>query len=927
MKLQVSDLCQRLALVCLLVAVVMTAGKAHAAILTGQVVDKTTGEPIVGAMVFIKGSSLGVNTGLDGSYKMPVNAFGTFTVVFQHVAYETFEREIHIQTENQRVTVDASLTPKEIRVQGVEVVGRLDEESDVSARRSEKEAISALNLVSARSIEVSPDVTVANVMQRISGLSVERNNTGDGQYAIVRGMDKRYNYTKIDGIKVPSPDNKNRYVPLDIFPSDLLERLEVVKVLTPEMEGDAIGGVMNMIMKDAPPGFLFRMNASLGSSEFGLGQKFLSVPAAVQDKSPEQRMGKTYFARPEDFSTKLVTPGRASGTPNGLLGMSVGARILDDAVGLVAAGSYQHTQRGASSIFFETLVDQSNNLPTIQDISSRTYYAEQTRIGLHAKSDVFLSDAHRFDISGTFARLMLDEVRTMTDTSVNINKRQGYGTGDISNSLRLKQETQAVYSVALQGSHMLPYSAHLHWTLAYADAAQNEPDRTQVSVNSGVTRGSDGKLTQAPVLASGQSRRWTSNDDLDRTAKVDLTFQPHLFGLEIMWKSGAFYRSKTRSNYYDNYSLTPNPTRQEFSGDFADFTYSVDDPLGTPDDALNYSSHEYVTAWYSEAKTRIADLLLLGGLRMENTDFGWVTRAPSTVVGKTGSIRYTDLLPSLSLKYLLSETQNLRFAYFASISRPGFLEVIPYSITQEDYVEQGNPYLNRTQADNFDARYEYFPSPGEQILIGAFYKNITDPIEYTLQVKPPNIIYLMPGNFGVATNYGFELDLTKYFSDFGIKANYTYTNSAITTAKIFRFRDSNGNLTVRNDNQTRPLQGQSAHVGNCSFLYKNSVWGFEAQVSLVYTGSRIASVSPYKDNDLWQNSTLVTDFSLEQKLTDVLAVYAKANNIFDVPYKVEIRLNNPATVVDIPMQAPDQNIMVRKDTYGITFLVGLRLRL
>ena len=106
--------------------------------------------------------------------------------------------------------------------------------------------------MSAKAMELSPDITVANVIKRMSGVTVERNSSGEGQYAILRGMDKRYNYTLVNGIKIPSPDNKNRFVPLDIFPSEILDRIEVTKSLTADMEGDGIGGAVNLVMKDAP---------------------------------------------------------------------------------------------------------------------------------------------------------------------------------------------------------------------------------------------------------------------------------------------------------------------------------------------------------------------------------------------------------------------------------------------------------------------------------------------------------------------------------------------------------------------------------------------------------------------------------------------------------------------------------------------------
>ena len=124
-----------------------------------------------------------------------------------------------------------------------------------------------LNAVSARTIEVSPDITVANVMQRVSGVSVERSNNGEAQYPIIRGMEKRYISTLVNGIKIPSPDNKNRYVPLDIFPADIIDRLEVYKTLTPNMEGDAIAGVVNLVLKDAPDVFSVQANVATGYSQ------------------------------------------------------------------------------------------------------------------------------------------------------------------------------------------------------------------------------------------------------------------------------------------------------------------------------------------------------------------------------------------------------------------------------------------------------------------------------------------------------------------------------------------------------------------------------------------------------------------------------------------------------------------------------------
>jgi outer membrane receptor protein involved in Fe transport len=188
-----------------------------------------------------------------------------------------------------------------------------------------------------------------------------------------------------------------------------------------------------------------------------------------------------------------------------------------------------------------------------------------------------------------------------------------------------------------------------------------------------------------------------------------------------------------------------------------------------------------------------------------------------------------------------------------------------------DYTEIGNPNLKRVTADNYDLRYEFFPKALDQLLVGVFYKRINNPIEFAITSNTGGATgySLQANNFGTGTNYGFELDFTKYVHNFGIRANYTYTNSSITTTKYVRYRDASGNLTQRPEDQTRPLQGQSKNIGNVSLLYKSAKAGLDVQLALVYTGSRINSVSPYLDNDIWQKPLPKWTYRLRKSCTSI----------------------------------------------------------
>lgn len=271
----------------------------------------------------------------------------------------------------------------------------------------------------------------------------------------------------------------------------------------------------------------------------------------------------------------------------------------------------------------------------------------------------------------------------------------------------------------------------------------------------------------------------------------------------------------------------------------------------------------------------------------------------------------------------------MRANYFSSLSRPGFYEVIPQigGDPDADYVEAGNPYLKRVTAENFDLRYEWFPAELSQVLTGLFYKRISNPIEYAIVERGVKTFY-SPANFGIGNNYGFEFDITHYFRVFGIKANYTFTQSEITTDKTRRFRNSSGELTQEIVKQTRPLQGQSKHIANLSLLYKSPRIGLDAQLAAVYTGARIAVVSPFLNNDVWQKGFVQLDLSIEQRIGKRFAVYTKINNLLNTPLELEIKKTNSAEAISkVPMQTVGQNVFVRKDTYGINMVAGFRFKL
>jgi len=859
--------------------------------------------------------------GLDGTFLVRNLRAGDYKIKVDAVGYDKYEAEITLQDGSKPIRID--LVRHQTELETIQVNGGRDRGSEKASIMADRRADIVQNSLSARAIEISPDLSVANSAQRVSGVSIERSSNGEGQYVIVRGMEKRYIYTLVNGVKIPSPDNKNRYVPLDIFPADMLDRLEVTKSLTPNMEGDAIGGAVNMVMKDAPSTFTVNATAAAGMAQRLWSEdymKFNNGPSLT--RSPRAINGPDYLATMNDFPYNAFSHGTSRHPMGEVLGLSLGGRLFGNKLGVMVAGSYQNTYRNIHSIVFQQpdqLIDGGLQLASVD---RRNISAQQERSGAHLRLDYHLDAHNSISFYGAYVNLMRQEFRSSSDTNLEL-ARTGPGLGRIENSYRDLHETQQISNYTLKGQHALGSSFFVDWTAAYSKATLNRPDEATLKVNAGVQLDPVTKDTiKEPTNLEQSSREFTRSTDEDKSGYLNFLYKSNFAKASVDWSIGGMYRDKHRTSSYDDYTLDPGS--QIYDGDISKNTFIVSNPQGSPQSPLNYTANEKVGAFYGMLKIEAGAWLITGGARYEHTTLDWISNVSDEVAGKTGKIDYYDVLPSGNIKYSLDRKQSLRLSYYSAISRPNFYEVIPYTLYNPEtgQTERGNPYLKRTTADNLDLRYEYYPKGLDQLLLGVFYKRLKNPIEYSITNAPDpqsatgnsNMTYYVPANFGNATNYGAELDLTKFWRSLGIRANYTYTNSSITTTKEHDYRVSGG-TTAEYIGQKRPLQGQSRHIANFSLLFKDDhKLGLNAQLAFGYTSRRINAVSQYYNYDIWQKDFEQLDFSVEKRVAHRWYIYAKVNNLLNTPLELEV-------------PHAGKNIFMRKDTYGINYLLGVKFKL
>lgn len=909
---------------------------------TGIVQDNLNSELLIGAQVVLTHTMTNevkfAVTGLDGSFSINNLSEGVYNVVVSYVGYSDLNESIEISSISETITRDFYLSSSEQLLSEVVIIGNT-RGSDVQARDIERKSPSVVNVISAKQILLSPDISVANVIQRVSGLSIERNASGDPQYAIVRGMDKRYNNTLINGIKIPSPDNQNRFVPLDIFPAVFLERLEVYKSLTANMEADAIGGTVNMVMKSAPNNFLLDGDIQIGYNQMNLERDFLTYDRSnLNRRSPAEINGRSYRATPDDFPTENMVANPVTPLPDIIANLTYGDRFLDKRLGVMLGASFQNSYRPVDNFFYDPSVSPREGNPLLMnELIDRQTSSQMQRIAFHGKLDYTFNQKN--NMSFYFGKYLLNEFRVRDqirqESFVAVTNYAVYPITRFSNIF------QDITTFDLRGNHELTSNLSVSWSTIYSLARNDLPDDGVFS-RAGQFETEIRQITNEIVYFQGtrNSRVWERNQDNDLSAYVDFKYRPYLFNDQTEIQFGGVARNKVRDNFYNyyNYAQIFGQFRGTDWNDFSEVRFNaMANPQGSGDRSnLVYDAYEDVYAAYVNTSFTFGGMKIQAGLRAEQTLQGYEINelsASSSEVATTQDQNYLDLFPAVSLKQRINDKTNLKATYFKGISRPGFYEIVPTirSAGGGDglYSERGNSDLQPSYGHSVDLRYEFFPSGVDQVLIGVFYKKIIDPIEYGFpQVVDENVnpitSRILPQNFDDATNVGFEADLTKYFRRIGIRLNYTYTQSEITTNKILVNTDGSSSIV----NETRSLQGQSNHIANLSLLWKDQVNQLDIQLVFNYTGERIAFVSPFFGADHIMRPMTQMDLSIEKGFKGGWVLFVKANNLLNTPYQLYVDKPLAVPTDPYPYQTDPYNVaFIRRDIFGLSYRMGARFNI
>ncbi|MCB1025669.1 MAG: TonB-dependent receptor, partial [Acidobacteria bacterium] len=854
--------------------------------LTGRVIDDVTGNPLQGASVTIAGSALNAQTDRTGSFRLLRVPSGPQSLIISYLGYETVTKSVEIEP-GSISSIEANL--KTSIAVSVDVSAPILE-GQAKALNQQKEAVNITNIVSADQIGRFPDPNAAEATQRIPGITIERDQ-GEGRYVQVRGTEARLNSMMLDGERVPSPEGDVRAVALDVIPADLLEAIEVTKAPTADMDGDSIGGSVNLVTKGAPSKTRLSLTAGLGYN----------------------RIADDYLQ-----------------TFNG----TIGTRFFGNKLGILFAGSYLNTDRGSEG--FEVAYDDGD----LDELELRDYTVNRKRWGLNPTIDYRFSDSSKIFFKGIYNQFDDQEYRRRTRYRISDDR--------IERELKDRFEGQTITQASFGGEHLLPNFMQIDYKVSYAYADEEEPNRLdttfrqkKVKFAPNVTPNSiDPNNIQANPLNEDLAA-YTFDDavresNLTNERNFNMHFNasmpfPTSSGFAGILKFGVKnkFKKKFRDNNatifgYDDSSDAPLFTQALDSnfvlGTFLNGLYDQGSEFVSPSiarqipgnplseneidyegDAADYRARENVFAAFVQTNLNFGEnFQLVPGVRYERTDVKYTGTeilfddngdflARRDIPGKN---TFNNFLASIHAKYRITDKSNFRVAFTQTLARPNFRDLTPFQlILEEDLeLERGNPLLVPTTSNNFDILAEHYLSSVGIVSGGFFYKRLKNYIfPFTFKedrpVGGPNgpietFDIIQPLNGESASLYGIELAFQNRFSflpgpldGFGVYANYTYVNSnAILPNEDF---GSAGRKSI--------LPGQAKNIANFALSYEK--YGFSGRASWHLRDKYLSEVASDAAKDIFVDRHLQLDVNLSQKITKNFRVFAEFINLTNEPFK------------------------------------------
>ena len=879
----------------------------------GKIVATDTGEPIGFVDLFLLPADTtmkrtGGRTNADGTFLIEA-APGRYTLQIRAMAYAQKQIDGIVIQAGQLLPFSTGLAPEAIMQDEIVVETKGRQNTEVSMLAARKKATSLGDAVSAEQVRKSPDKDAADVLRRVTGLSVS-----DGKYVFVRGLGERYSSTEVDGVRIASPEQNKRVVPLDLLPASLLENIVVQKTYTADRPGEFGGGDVQVRTKDFPGERTWSFSVSMGDAEgttfkdrrtyastkadlFGFGSDSRKIPAEVYDVSgtrplvmssdPTRGFTKTTLSTVARSFTNIWSPSSERILANGTYAATYGDQVslLGHPLGLIVSANLSRAfnERSESQRFY------SDGNDTLYDYAVQRS-TELVQLGGIAGASYRLSPSHTLHVRGLYTNSADDEVRTYQGPDHNRDEATT-GLPLVHRATRLMYVQRNVLSGTVEGRHDFArvLGMNLDWRFTRSRAKRLQPDRRETICDNRFYDDGTGNLVGYWALGSTGSREYGDMSENGWGTTIATTFPYRLGGLGTgKIALGYDQQTKKRENFYRRFNFYPGSNADRTASPDSIFSPTQFDSTtstgwveeGTLDQD-NYYASQGVTAGYLSIDLPLGRRARANvGLRGEHGTQDVVSYDlfnPSRITAE-GALDNVDWLPSGNVTLEVTRTINLRLAASRTLSRPDLNELSPSPSLE--YVGgmqvAGNPTLERSRIDNSDLRVEAFPTLSEVVALGAFYKNLIAPIEQVIQGGAPPV--LVPRNSAGGHNVGAELELRtglgrvwSGLSRLALNANASIISSEVTLAPQLSKLGS----------EVHPLQGQADYLLNGALTYATPSGRTNATVLLSATGRRLHALGIQPLPDIYEQPTTSLDAALSFAPLRLARVKLSARNLIN----------------------------------------------
>lgn len=900
----------------------------------GTVIDDASGEPLWGVTVLIKGTSNGVITDLDGQFTMEAAA-GVVDLQFSYISYQTITLERMLVKANEVVVVD-KIVMKEDAIQAAEVVVTAEaiRSNEVGIINMKLKSAGMIDGISSDKIRKIGDANVAEATKRVTGVTVE-----NGKYVYVRGLGDRYSKTTLNGVDIPGLDPDRNSLQMDIFPTNLINNVVISKNFTAELPADFTGGLLNIETKDFPEERILEFSFSTTyNPQVHFNNNFLTYKG-----------GKTDFLGFDDGTRAL--PERASGTMvptpyngasqedvlsfinsfNPTLAVTKQLSILDFSAGFSFGNQINLKKKGRKELSNNKLgyifsVSYKSDYKLYDDVAYGEYQRSSdssvyelnyatTQAGALSERNFLIGAigglAYKTNTSKlkfTVLRLQNGESRTGKFNIENNSAAVGQsGYNAVSDNLEYNQ--RSLTNVLFSGTHFFPTSKwEIDWRVSPTYSTSTDPDirKTAFSLNNSLARFSPGE-------AGNPSRIWRSLDEVNGTAKIDLTKRIKWSESEMKVKFGASHTYKLRNYNIKLYEILFSRPQSWTSADASlvlapenIYTNAVNGAYIQSGNA-NPNPNEYSSnvnnsgVYLSNEFMLFKKLKTILGIRAEyfvqrHTGRDIAFASGDVINGNNLAndkvLESINFFPTANLVYAIHPKQNLRASYSRTIARPSFKELsyaqildpitnrifngslFAYSnVVEGEQIFSWAGNLKETNIDNVDLRWELFLNHAQLFSVSGFYKNFKNPIELVRIPEQQTSTEYQTRNVGTGRLFGVELELRKNFDfispalqNLAFNANVTLVNSQIKMTDIeFNARKLYQRAEETTHN-TRDMAGQSPYVINCGLSYNNAKIGLDLGVFYNVKGPTLAIVGTGLSPDIYDEPFHSLNLSVNQKL-------------------------------------------------------------